>query len=119
MNDLATIIPELLAGSLSTGQLKSGLKLQFKPDDADNPDNRFCAFRIGKSVTTGDLTNLRRELEKLLPGTEIVLDPEQTITGRDNRKRYYRVFRWAGRAPAAQLELLHVETAGRRQYRED
>lgn len=112
-----TILTELMDGRLSSGQIRSGLHLQFKAGDVDNPDNRLCAFRRGESVNTGDLTDLRRALETVLPpNTAVALDDEQAITSRDKQTRHYRVFRWPATPAAMQMELLHVETAGRRPY---
>lgn len=119
MNDLPTILTELLDGRLSTGELQSGLKLQFKAADSDNADNRLCCFRIGDSVSDDDLRLVAEGLDALLspdiPSMADIemLDEEQTITGSDGRERHYRIFRWPGLPVATQLELLHVEAARR------
>lgn len=107
---LSEILDDLIHGRLADGKLSGGLALQFKAADADHPESRLCAIRIGVPVGTVELGTLRRELEKLLPGVVIGLDDEQTITGQDGRKRHYRVFRWRPAPTAVQMELLHVET---------
>lgn len=120
---LNQILDDLMHGRLSAGQLSGGLYLlQFKPGDADNPDCRLCAYRVGVPVGAVELGTLRRELEALLPGVNIKLDGEQTIQGKDEQVRHYRVFRWTA-TPPTQLELLPLGAPGgapgARQYTED
>lgn len=107
--DLYTILDDLIHGRLSDGTLSGGLALQFRAANADNPENRLAAVRVGVPVGSTELVTLRRELEKLLPGATITLDEEQTITGRDGQERRYRVFRWLPTEKPVQMELLHVE----------
>lgn len=106
---LSTILTELINGRLSGGKLGGGLGLQFKAADAANPESRLAAVRVGVSVGATELVTLRRELERLMPGTTISLDDEQSFTGRDEKTHYYRVFRWRPTETAVQAELLHVE----------
>lgn len=117
---LSQILNDLINNNwVPDGPLSGGLCLLFRAPDGDSDDYRLCAYRVGVEVGTVELGTLRRELEAMLPGKTISLDAEKTITGRDEKIRHYRVFRWAGTPAATQLALLPVGAPGARQYTED
>jgi hypothetical protein len=96
---LADALDSFLSGEAVYCETGTGLRLQFRQADAENPYSRLLCYRASYLPTLREFLTIRQQLEKALPGAQITLSPPAKYIGKDGRSREGRVFSWIAAQP--------------------